>query len=81
MPSLMTMLWCVQLYPEGKMSQCLDRLSVGDALQFKGPRGRFNYQPNMKRALGEGHPPSSASSTFEVVFLRGLLVQVQCPCG
>ena len=43
----------LQVYPEGKMSQCMERLAIGDTLKFKGPRGKFKYQPNMKRAIGE----------------------------
>jgi hypothetical protein len=34
------------------MSQCLERLSLGDSLAFKGPRGRLAYKPNMKKAIG-----------------------------
>ena len=43
----------LQVYPEGKMSQCMERLAIGDTLKFKGPRGKFKYQPNMKKAIGE----------------------------
>ena len=47
-------IWCnLQVYPEGKMSQCMERLAIGDTLKFKGPRGKFKYQPNMKRAIGK----------------------------
>lgn len=50
----------MQVYPQGKMSQCMERLAVGDTLRFKGPRGRFKYQPMMKKAIGE---PSSICTT------------------
>ncbi|KAK9805636.1 hypothetical protein WJX72_009442 [[Myrmecia] bisecta] len=42
----------IKIYPDGRMSQHLDGMEVGDKLWFKGPRGRFQYQPNMKRAIG-----------------------------
>ena len=49
----MSMWRILQVYPQGKMSQCMERLSIGDTLRFKGPRGKFKYHPNMKRAIGE----------------------------
>ena len=54
--------WSLQVYPTGKMSQCMERLGSGDTLKFKGPRGRFKYQPNMKKAIGKLH--SGHSSMF-----------------
>ena len=56
----------VQLYPQGKMSQVMQKMTLGDRLAFKGPRGKFQYRPNMKRAIGarpsshSHHPRSSA---------------------
>lgn len=44
----------IKIYPTGKMSQVLDKMRVGDAMLMKGPRGRFTYSRNMKRAIGEG---------------------------
>ena len=43
----------LQVYPEGRMSQTMDRLKIGDKLDFKGPKGRFQLELNEKRALGE----------------------------
>lgn len=34
------------------MSQHMDKMTLGDCLEFKGPKGRFTYQPNSKRAIG-----------------------------
>ncbi len=34
------------------MSQYMDKMTLGDCLEFKGPKGRFTYQPNSKRAIG-----------------------------
>ena len=42
----------MQIYPDGKMSQCLDKLEVGKTLAFKGPRGKFQYRPRMHKAMG-----------------------------
>ena len=44
-----------QVYPEGRMSQHLDKMQIGDTLLFKGPRGRFEYEANMRHAIGT-HP-------------------------
>lgn len=41
-----------QIYPDGQMTQLLDKLEIGDAVMFKGPKGRFSYTANMKRAIG-----------------------------
>ena len=43
----------VQIYPQGQMTQQLDKLNIGDTVLFKGPKGRFKYQTNSKRAIGE----------------------------
>jgi hypothetical protein len=45
----------IKLYEQGKMSQVLSKMGVGDAMLMKGPRGRFSYKRNMKRAFG-GRP-------------------------
>ncbi len=34
------------------MSRHLDSLALGDTMWFKGPKGRFNYVPNMKQRIG-----------------------------
>ena len=33
----------VKVYPEGKMTQHLDHMSIGDSLDFSGPKGSFEY--------------------------------------
>eukprot|EP00897_Mesotaenium_endlicherianum_P005173 jgi/Mesen1/4684/ME000241S03726 len=42
----------IKVYPQGAMSQYMDKLVVGGMLPFKGPKGRFQYTPNMVRAFG-----------------------------
>ncbi|KAF8072837.1 CBR1 [Scenedesmus sp. PABB004] len=42
----------IKVYPGGKMTQALDAMAVGDTMAMKGPRGRFTYARNMKRAIG-----------------------------
>jgi cytochrome-b5 reductase len=42
----------VKVYPQGKMSQYLDKMTVGDLIDVKGPKGAFSYITGMKRALG-----------------------------
>ena len=43
----------LQVYPEGRLSQIMKHLNIGEELQFKGPKGRFEYDLNERRALGE----------------------------
>ena len=42
----------IKLYDQGKMSRALAAMKVGDVMMMKGPRGRFTYTRNMKRAIG-----------------------------
>jgi len=42
----------IKVYPEGRMSQTMDKLKIGDKLEFRGPRGRFALDLNERRALG-----------------------------
>lgn len=43
----------LQVYPEGRMSQVMDKLNIGDKLLFKGPRGDFSLELNEKREIGQ----------------------------
>lgn len=43
----------IKVYPQGKLTQIMDKMKVGDTMQMKGPRGRFQYTRNMKRAIGK----------------------------
>ncbi|KAJ2336071.1 NADH-cytochrome b5 reductase [Coemansia sp. RSA 2681] len=42
----------VKTYPTGVISSYLDKMSVGDTINVRGPRGAFKYTPNMVRAIG-----------------------------
>ncbi|KAG7667132.1 putative NADH--cytochrome b5 reductase 1 [Nannochloris sp. 'desiccata'] len=42
----------IKVYPQGRMTQAMDILEIGDSLLFKGPKGRFQYAPRGKRAYG-----------------------------
>ena len=42
----------VKIYPDGKMSQVFDKLTIGKTLKFRGPMGRFKYETNMKSFFG-----------------------------
>jgi cytochrome-b5 reductase len=42
----------IKVYPQGKMSQHLNGLELGNSIQMRGPKGRLTYMPNMKRELG-----------------------------
>lgn len=41
-----------QVYPEGRMSQHLDKMVLGDCILAKGPKGRFTYSRNLQRHIG-----------------------------
>jgi len=45
----------IKVYPEGKMSQHLDKMEVGQTMLFKGPKGRYQYQQGSLRAIGKSN--------------------------
>ncbi|KAJ1732657.1 NADH-cytochrome b5 reductase [Coemansia sp. Benny D160-2] len=42
----------VKTYPTGVISSYLDKMSIGDTINVRGPRGAFVYTPNMVRSIG-----------------------------
>mmetsp|Transcript_738 Transcript_738/g.2013 ORF Transcript_738/g.2013 Transcript_738/m.2013 type:complete len:292 (-) Transcript_738:43-918(-) len=42
----------IKVYPQGKMTQVLDKMRVGETLMMRGPKGRLQYVPNMKKHIG-----------------------------
>ncbi|KAI8321425.1 NADH-cytochrome b5 reductase 1 [Martensiomyces pterosporus] len=42
----------VKTYPTGVISSHLASMKVGDSINVRGPRGAFQYTPNMVRAIG-----------------------------
>ncbi|PNH11879.1 NADH-cytochrome b5 reductase 1 [Tetrabaena socialis] len=42
----------IKVYPQGKMSQVVAKMRVGDTMLMKGPKGRFTYTPNMVKHFG-----------------------------
>ena len=48
----------VKVYPDGKMSQHMHGLEVGDSLEIKGPISKLPYTPNMKEKIGMVSPAS-----------------------
>jgi hypothetical protein len=40
------------VYPDGEVSQALDRLQPGDKLALKGPFGKFVYRPGKYKTIG-----------------------------
>lgn len=53
------------------MSQYMDHLRIGQELDFKGPKGRFDYSRNMKRCIG-AHPPPVHSLLRHMRLRRGM---------
>jgi len=42
----------VKTYPNGVLSKVFSELKVGDMLEVQGPKGKFQYKPNLYRAFG-----------------------------
>ncbi|KAI7881328.1 ferredoxin reductase-like protein [Lichtheimia hyalospora FSU 10163] len=42
----------IKSYPTGNISKLFGELKLGDSVAVRGPKGNFNYQPNMVRAIG-----------------------------
>ncbi|KAF9344824.1 NADH-cytochrome b5 reductase [Mortierella sp. AD094] len=42
----------IKSYPQGNISKMFGELSIGDYINARGPKGQFNYTPNMCRAIG-----------------------------
>jgi cytochrome-b5 reductase len=57
----------IKLYSQGKMSQILAALSVGDSMMMKGPKGRLQYTPNSKAELGMVAGGSGITPMYQVV--------------
>ena len=49
------------------MSQIFDKLTIGKTLQFRGPMGRFKYQPNMKEFFGMVAGGTGITPMFQVM--------------
>lgn len=64
----------LQSYPTGNISRLFSELKVGDEMAVRGPKGNFNYTPNMCRAIGmiaggTGITPMLQVCFFFIVFL------------
>lgn len=42
----------IKVYPTGELTPVLNGLKIGQTVLMKGPKGKFSYAPNMKRAIG-----------------------------
>lgn len=42
----------IKSYPQGNITQHLDKLSLGQTIRVRGPKGAFKYRPNMVRHIG-----------------------------
>lgn len=41
----------VKVYPQGRLSQHLGALAVGDVVEYDGPKEKLAYSPNMKKSI------------------------------
>lgn len=41
----------IKVYPNGKLSTYIDNLKLGETIRVKGPKGFYNYQPNMLKHI------------------------------
>ncbi|KAJ4293401.1 NADH-cytochrome b5 reductase [Kalmusia sp. IMI 367209] len=42
----------IKTYPQGNITQHLDKLAIGQTIRVRGPKGAFKYTPNMVRHFG-----------------------------
>ncbi|KAI8331228.1 hypothetical protein BC941DRAFT_439378 [Chlamydoabsidia padenii] len=42
----------IKTYPSGNISKLFGELKIGDSMAVRGPKGNFNYTPNLSRAIG-----------------------------
>ncbi|KAI8335881.1 hypothetical protein BC941DRAFT_429653 [Chlamydoabsidia padenii] len=42
----------IKTYPSGNISKLFGELAIGDSMAARGPKGNFNYTPNLARAIG-----------------------------
>ncbi|KAG0236765.1 NADH-cytochrome b5 reductase [Actinomortierella wolfii] len=42
----------IKSYPQGNISKMFGELKIGDEISVRGPKGQFNYTPNMCRHIG-----------------------------
>ncbi len=42
----------IKTYPNGNISKYMDGMKLGDLLEVRGPKGNFNYSPNMCSEIG-----------------------------
>ncbi|GLC37383.1 hypothetical protein PLESTB_001593200 [Pleodorina starrii] len=57
----------IKIYPQGKMSQVIAKMEVGDTMLMKGPKGRFTYTPNMVEHFGMLAGGTGITPMFQVV--------------
>lgn len=57
----------IKIYPTGKMSQVLNSLEVGQTMLMRGPKGRFQYAPNMKKHLGMVAGGSGITPMYQIL--------------
>jgi cytochrome-b5 reductase len=42
----------LKIYPNGKMTNFVDGLKIGECINVRGPKGRFQYTKNMYKNIG-----------------------------
>ncbi|CAI7881780.1 unnamed protein product [Closterium sp. NIES-54] len=56
----------IKIYPNGAMSQYLNKMEVGNFVAMRGPKGKFKYRPNMCRAIGMIAGGTGVTPMFQV---------------
>jgi cytochrome-b5 reductase len=49
------------------MSQYLDHMKIGDFIDVRGPKGKFDYTPNMKKAIGMLAGGTGITPMFQII--------------
>lgn len=68
----------IKVYPEGKMSQHIDQLSINDTILMRGPKGKFKYTANMKECIGASRARPCCCATQAGTLCCAQFVKLAC---
>ncbi|KAF9427959.1 NADH-cytochrome b5 reductase [Entomortierella beljakovae] len=59
---------CIKTYPQGNISKYIWDLKVGETINVRGPKGQFNYTPNMCRAIGMIAGGTGLTPMYQIIY-------------
>ncbi|AET39409.1 cytochrome-b5 reductase Ecym_4348 [Eremothecium cymbalariae DBVPG len=57
----------IKSYPEGNISKMVAGLSIGDKIRVRGPKGFYNYKPNMYKKIGMVAGGTGISPMYQIM--------------